>query len=108
MYVFPGIGLGSILSKTRHVSDAMVEKAAIALASSLTEEEKAADLVYPRLERIRDISAQVALAVIRQSQKEVGGKTCNSHGCDTDAVFVLLARNWTIMLISALSPMLTF
>jgi len=70
MYIFPGIGLGSVLSRTRHVSDAMVEQAAIALASSLTEEEKVAELVYPRLERIRDISAQVAFAVIRQAQKE--------------------------------------
>lgn len=70
MYIFPGIGFGSILSRTRHVSDAMVEQAAIALANSMTEDEKAAELVYPRLERIRDISAQVAFAVIRQAQKE--------------------------------------
>ncbi|KAG1745823.1 uncharacterized protein EDB91DRAFT_1268184 [Suillus paluster] len=70
MYIFPGIGLGSILSRTRHVSDAMVEQAAIALATSLTEEERAAELVYPRLARIRDISAQVAFAVIRQAQKD--------------------------------------
>ncbi|KAG2362110.1 hypothetical protein BDR07DRAFT_1285466 [Suillus spraguei] len=70
MYIFPGIGFGSILSRTRHVSDAMVEQAAIALANSMTEDEKAAELVYPRLERIRDISARVAFAVIRQAQKE--------------------------------------
>ena len=71
MYIFPGLGLGAILSKARHVSDAMVEQASIALASSLTEEEKAAQLVYPRLTRIRDISAQVAFSVIRQAQREV-------------------------------------
>jgi len=71
MYIFPGLGLGAILSKACHVSDAMVEQASIALASSLTEEEKAAQLVYPRLTRIRDISAQVAFAVIRQAQREV-------------------------------------
>ncbi|KAI6027374.1 hypothetical protein BKA83DRAFT_8252 [Pisolithus microcarpus] len=70
MYIFPGLGLGAILSKARHVSDAMVEQASIALASSLTDEEKAAQLVYPRLNRIRDISARVASAVIRQAQKE--------------------------------------
>jgi len=70
MYVFPGIGLGSILSRTAHVSDAMVETAAMALAGSLTPEESAAGLVYPRIERIRDISATVATAVIRQAQKE--------------------------------------
>ncbi|KAF9242568.1 hypothetical protein BU15DRAFT_43689 [Melanogaster broomeanus] len=70
MYIFPGIGLGSILSKARHVSDAMVERAAIALSSSLNADEEAAGLVYPRLARIRDISAGIAFAVIRQAQKE--------------------------------------
>ncbi|KAF8221039.1 malate dehydrogenase [Tricholoma matsutake] len=70
MYVFPGIGLGTILSKARHVTDAMVEQASIALSSSLTPEEKSSDLVYPRLVRIRDISAQVALAVIRTAQAD--------------------------------------
>ncbi|KAG2133350.1 malic enzyme, NAD binding domain-containing protein, partial [Suillus clintonianus] len=69
MYMFPGIGLGSILSRTRHVSDAMVKQAAIALASSLTEEEKVAELVYPRLAGIRDISAQVVFAVIRHTKR---------------------------------------
>ena len=71
MYIFPGIGLGSILSGTRHVSDGMIERAAVALASSLNAEEEAAGLVYPRLARIRDLSATIALAVIRQAQKEV-------------------------------------
>jgi malate dehydrogenase (oxaloacetate-decarboxylating)(NADP+) len=72
MYIFPGIGLGAILSKSRHVSDAMVLQAAIALSQSLNAEEIKSDLVYPRLTRIRDISAEVALAVIRNAQAEVG------------------------------------
>lgn len=71
MYIFPGIGMGSILSKARHVTDAMVEQASIALAGSLSADEVAAELVYPRLTRIRDISAQIALAVIRAAQKDV-------------------------------------
>ncbi|KAF9220982.1 hypothetical protein BS17DRAFT_713010 [Gyrodon lividus] len=70
MYIFPGIGLGSILSKTRHVSDGMVEQAAIALSSSLDADEQAAQLVYPRLTRIREISVGVAFAVIRRAQNE--------------------------------------
>jgi len=91
MYIFPGIGLGAILSRTRHVSDGMVEQAAIALASSLTEEEKKAELVYPRLARIRDISAQVALAVIRQAQKEVG-ENMRSHEINTDTALYSLSE----------------
>ncbi|KIJ17705.1 malate dehydrogenase [Paxillus involutus ATCC 200175] len=70
MYIFPGIGLGSILSKTRHVSDGMVEQAAVALSSSLDADEQATQLVYPRLARIREISVKVAFAVIRQAQNE--------------------------------------
>ncbi|TEB39908.1 malate dehydrogenase [Coprinellus micaceus] len=70
MYIFPGIGLGAILAKARHITDSMVEQASIALASSLTDEEKKADLVYPRLVRIRDLSCQIALAVIRAAQKD--------------------------------------
>lgn len=52
----------------------MIEGAALALADSLTEEEKAEDRVYPQLDRIRDISAQIAFRVIRAAQKAV--RTC--------------------------------
>lgn len=71
MYIFPGLGLGTILAKAKHVTDSMVEQASIALSASLTQEEKDADLVYPRLVRIRNISAQIALAVVRAAQKDV-------------------------------------
>lgn len=72
MYMFPGIGMGAILAKARHVTDGMVEQAAIALSSSLTLDEEASDLVYPRLARIRALSARIARTVIRTAQKEVG------------------------------------
>jgi len=78
MYIFPGIGMGAILSKAKHVTDSMVEQASIALAGSLTADETASELVYPRLTRIRDISAQIALAVIRAAQKEVSIETRDS------------------------------
>ena len=68
---FPGIGLGAILSRTHHVSDAMVEQAAVALASSLNAEEQGAGLVYSRLGRICELSGRIALGVIRQAQTEV-------------------------------------
>lgn len=72
MYVFPGIGLGAILARTSSITDSMIEAASLGLAASLTDEERALDLVYPRIERIREISAQIALSVIRTAQKEVG------------------------------------
>ncbi|KAF4589930.1 hypothetical protein EYR40_009683 [Pleurotus pulmonarius] len=70
MYIFPGIGLGSILSKAKHISDSMVTQASIALSESLSEDEVHSGLIYPRLDRIRTISSKIAAAVIRQAQKE--------------------------------------
>jgi malic enzyme len=49
----------------------MVEASSLGLAASLTEEEIASDLLYPRIERIREISAQIAMTVIRAAQKAV-------------------------------------
>ncbi|KAL1673705.1 hypothetical protein EV122DRAFT_293981 [Schizophyllum commune] len=69
MYIFPGLGLGCILARVSAVTDAMVEASSLGLANSLTEDERAHDLLYPRIERIRDISAANAVAVIRAAQK---------------------------------------
>ncbi|OCH85734.1 malic enzyme [Obba rivulosa] len=70
MYIFPGLGLGAILSRAASVTDGMVEASSLGLADSLTDEERAQGLVYPRIERIRDISAQIAHRVIRTAQRE--------------------------------------
>ncbi|TFK28034.1 malate dehydrogenase [Coprinopsis marcescibilis] len=95
MYVFPGIGLGSILSKARHVTDSMVEQASIALATSLNAEEKAAGLVYPRLTRIRDISAHVALAVVRAAQKDNVDENTLFRNLSDDALLdYIKAKQW--------------
>ncbi|KAF5314755.1 hypothetical protein D9611_007068 [Ephemerocybe angulata] len=69
MYIFPGLGLGAILSRATQVTDSMVEASSLGLANSLTEEEHAAGLLYPRVERIREISAHIAVQVIRAAQK---------------------------------------
>lgn len=52
------------------VSDHVVEAASLALADSLDQEERSLEMIYPRVERIRDISAQIAVRVITEAQKE--------------------------------------
>lgn len=49
----------------------MVEAASLGLANALTSEEISDDLIYPRIERIRDISANIAVSVIQAAQREV-------------------------------------
>ena len=66
-----GLGLGSILCHASAVTDAMVEASSLGLADSLNEEERDSELLYPRLNRIREISAYIAMHVIRKAQEEV-------------------------------------
>jgi len=95
MYIFPGIGMGCILSMARHVTDSMVEQASIALAGSLNDEEKFSELVYPRLTRIRDISAQIGLAVIRAAQKDNVDENELFRNLSDDAVLdYIKAKQW--------------
>lgn len=46
----------------------MVAASAQALATSLTNEEKARNLLYPDVERIREVSIRIAVGVIRSAQ----------------------------------------
>jgi malate dehydrogenase (oxaloacetate-decarboxylating)(NADP+) len=71
-----GLGLGSILAKASSVTDSMVEAASLGLADSLTKDEEDDGLVYPRIERIREISVQIAFDVIRAAQDD--GVSCNA------------------------------
>jgi len=77
MYIFPGLGLGAILSRSSSVTDSMVEASSLGLAESLTQEERSLDLIYPRINRIREISAFIAKQVIRAAQK--AGVDRNTH-----------------------------
>ncbi|TAQ85042.1 hypothetical protein B7494_g6608 [Chlorociboria aeruginascens] len=70
MYVFPGIGLGSILCKASHISQEMIYASAEALSTSLTNNETEHGRLYPEVKRIREVSVIVARQVIRQAQKE--------------------------------------
>ncbi|KAF2271273.1 uncharacterized protein EI97DRAFT_388264 [Westerdykella ornata] len=69
MYVFPGIGLGAIISKATSVTQDMIYASAESLATSLNEQEKADGWLYPAINRIREVSVTVTRGVIRAAQK---------------------------------------
>jgi malate dehydrogenase (oxaloacetate-decarboxylating)(NADP+) len=64
-YVFPGIGLGILVSGARLVTDEMFMAAARALAAEVSEVDREKGCILPPLERIRDVSANLAVAVAR-------------------------------------------
>ena len=69
MYVFPGIGLGTILSKATVVTQTMIYASALALSKSLNKSEIAQGWLYPEIARIRDVSVIVAMEVIRAAEE---------------------------------------
>ncbi|HVO13107.1 MAG TPA: NAD-dependent malic enzyme [Vicinamibacteria bacterium] len=66
-FVFPGVGLGVLVSEAGEVTDAMFAAAADALASQLSDDDRAALCLFPRIATLRQVTAAVACAVIRQA-----------------------------------------
>jgi malate dehydrogenase (decarboxylating) len=70
MYLFPGIGLGALLSGARQISDGMLQAAAECLASYITDEDIQKGILYPSISSIRHITTQVGAAVVRAAVAE--------------------------------------
>lgn len=62
-YIFPGVGLGVVVSSARRITDRMFAAAAHTVSSLVTGEDVAAGRIYPQLDRLREVSARIAVAV---------------------------------------------
>ncbi len=70
VFIFPGIGLGALLSEATTISDAMISASAQALAGVVTDAELQRGLLFPSISRLREVAAAVAAAVMRQAAAE--------------------------------------
>ncbi|PON92020.1 Malic oxidoreductase [Trema orientale] len=77
MYLFPGIGLGTLLSGARFITDGMLQAAAECLASYMTDEDIQKGILYPSINSIRHITAEVGAAVLRAAVAE---ELAEGHG----------------------------
>jgi malate dehydrogenase (oxaloacetate-decarboxylating) len=64
--IYPGIGLGTIVARAKHVSDGMLLAASEAIAAMVDVSQPGAGLL-PEVENLRAVSATVAVAVANQS-----------------------------------------
>jgi malate dehydrogenase (oxaloacetate-decarboxylating) len=87
VFVFPGLGLGTIVSGATEVTAGMISASSQALADSLTDDEIADRCLMPEASRLWDICGAVALAVAEcavtdgvapsADKKELAGKIEN-------------------------------
>lgn len=101
MYLFPGIGLGALLSGARHVSDGMLQAAAECLASYITDDEIRKGILFPSVSSIRHITARVGAAVVRAAVAEDLAEGCCDVGprelgsmSESEAVDYVARKMW--------------
>ena len=71
-FIFPGIGLGAIISHGDYISDDVFTEAAYTLSDHISDELISKGTIYPSFNNIREISAKIALTTTNQIAKEQG------------------------------------
>ncbi len=86
VYVFPGVGLGAIVSRARHVTDEMFFVASRILANEVSEDDIAMGRIFPPLESVRDVSAAIAAGVAEVAVKRGLARETNGDRFTRDAI----------------------
>jgi malate dehydrogenase (oxaloacetate-decarboxylating) len=73
-FIFPGMGLGALVSESQEVNDGMFRAAAECLAAQVSDEDLAAGALYPRVRDLRRVSTRIAEAVAREARDSGVGR----------------------------------
>ena len=77
VFVFPGIGLGTIAAGATRITDGMINASSRALAAALTAGEIGDRCLMPEVSRLWDVCGEVASAVARQAIDDGVAKDCD-------------------------------
>jgi malic enzyme len=90
VFIFPGVGLGAVLSEIREVDEAIFLVAAQTLAGCVSEARLEQGALFPPQSELRDVSARIAASVVRYASERNLGRQLG----DADAERVVAAASW--------------
>ena len=94
VFIFPGVGLGSLVAGTKIVSDEMITAAANKLSELVSTERLHLSCVYPPISDLRMLSREIAIAVAQTAVEQ--GLAENKLGL-SELGEVVDSRMWTPM-----------
>jgi malate dehydrogenase (oxaloacetate-decarboxylating) len=74
VFVFPGVGLGALVSEAREITDGMFAVAAEALAAQVADRDLEKGALYPPIAALRRVTARVAEAVAKEARNRGLGR----------------------------------
>jgi len=90
MYVFPGVGLGALVSRASRVTGGMFLAASRTLSDMVTAERRESGLLLPAMEDIREAAFRVALAVAKEARESGLGRLLS----DEELAGVIRKAQW--------------
>ena len=70
VYIFPGVGLGSVLTGSEQIPKSFFLTAAKTLSDIVSTSELDQGLIYPTLKRVREVSSAIAVKIIKKAKSE--------------------------------------
>ncbi|MBX3247225.1 MAG: NAD-dependent malic enzyme [Myxococcales bacterium] len=93
-FIFPGLGMGAILSDARKITDGMVRAAAYALATYTRERYLDEGRIYPPVDDLQETSRRVAAAVLLAAVADGVAQKDGLPADETQALRYVEARFW--------------
>jgi len=90
VFVFPGVGLGSVLSEIREIDETVFLVAARTLAGAVSDERLKQGALFPDPSELRGVSARIAAAVVRYAS----GKRLGRYVPDDEVDRVVADSTW--------------